>query len=107
MTRGLLVIKLRMGTHLAGGSKMVRKCTCYRCPVGSAEMHVPQLYCPQCPFWGNARRRVRTGEKLPPGITGARFAEKLGWAARQFRREKGDRPGTLKAVLRRSLARQY
>ena len=73
---------------------MVRKCIRSSYPEGAPEIQELQLFCPICAFWGNVRRRVRTGVELFPGITGPPFAEKLRGAASQFGRERPERLGT-------------
>ena len=94
LEKGHLVIKQHRRKHVAEGSGMVRGCICYKYPAGSPEIHVPQLLCPVCSFWGNARRRVRAAGKLFPGITGPGFTDEGRSAASKFGSEKADRFGT-------------
>ena len=103
LEKGQLVIKLHRRKHMPGGARMVRKCICRRYPEGSLEIHVPQLFCPVCSFWESMRRRVMTGEKLFPNITGSTFVSSLRCMARQLGWEKSERLGA--HSIRRGAAR--
>ena len=75
------------------GSRMVKKCACEKYPAASLEIRAPQLSCPMCPLWENARRRVRAAANLFPAMTGPGFADKPGGSARNIGWETADRLG--------------
>ena len=76
-----IAVKVRRGQHVAAGSRMVRMCIGEKYPAGSLEIHVPHVFCPVSSFWGNVRRRARTGVQVSPGLTGPGSADKLRYAA--------------------------
>ena len=68
---------------MAGGSRIIRKFIRGKCPDDSLEIRAPQMFRPVCSLRGNARRRVRVGEKSFPGFNGQGFADKLRGTARR------------------------
>ena len=82
LVKGNLAIRLHSRERMSRGSRMIRRCICEKCPDGSLEMHAPQMVCPLCSLWGNARREVRVWEKMFPGFNRQGFTGQLGSTAR-------------------------
>ena len=72
IAKGALVIKLHRSQHVAGDSRMIRRCMCDKYPEGSLEIHVPQMFCPVRGLWEYIRRRVRREGKLFPEFPGTK-----------------------------------
>ena len=55
---------------MAGGSKLIRVCTCEEYAPDALELHAPQLFCPVCQLWSAVRQLASGGEQLSSGRAG-------------------------------------